>query len=699
MVVEKRKTPPKREGENNPKKQEVESPQVNKLNQRYGIGAQLLSRMGYVSGNGLGADNSGIINPIQSGSASTPGFQRAGLGMMSMTRNRYEEGYTSSSSEEDRDLISGPKTVAFNKTDQTPKGHRTDITQLLDELSTDSVVDYFDIDSGALITIKDSINKLDDQKFLREKLRLKRQFVELNEITERLSQLSKEIPVVENEMYEMSELVSVLNYLKKTELSDFDECIHKILKLQDDEQIDKLIANQIARLLKDSEWSDIIDPENKIVKSLKDMVENLKYRLNTKKYSLNRSQTELFKVVEKKLEPYCEKFLTSKKHEDYETLITLLLNFESVLKYIDLYDYLIDTYVTPHLVELIKPWKLSNHSSDVSPRDWISESLILGSERNDKTIRQVLLRWLKNIGLKFSPDFDNKIISDLTFIYNYLMERDARETLEYYLEFVHTFTNDYFMESFTPQLMNESWDGRNDHPATSQNTVKCVQILRKYVNLFRPVHYNAFMDFIFNEINAILFKWILYAEENDKKTAISWFNEFINHTFSNPLPDRLESKMIKKTLEFLRTWEQNNILTPIHKETNDFYKILDLTVDDLLDAEHINYLSCEKENEQESFSDYTINTLPIRMVTTSLKDVIEDYCEKNGFLIKKLPNGYAQLPYGHHRNSLVPVFEIINAESKKKVNISMKDDILWIQKADTLEYSPIYLYKITQLLQ
>ncbi|KAG0654068.1 hypothetical protein C6P45_003543 [Maudiozyma exigua] len=698
-MVEKRKIPPTKETENSTKKQEVESSPDNKLNQRYGIGAQLMSRMGYVSGSGLGVNSSGIVNPIQSGATSAPGFQRAGLGMMSAAGNWSEEGYTSSSSEDDINLTNGPKTVSFNRTNQTPKGNRTDITRLLDELSTDSVVDYFDVDSDALITIKDSINKLDDQSFLREKLKIKRQFVELNQVTRRLSELSKEIPLVENEMLEMSELVNVLNYLKTTDLSDFDECIHKILKLQDDEQVDKLVANQIIRLLKGSDWGDIVDPENKIVKSLKDLIENLKYRLITKKGSLNRSQTELFNVTQKRFESYCERLLLSKTYEDYETVITLLLNFESILKYVDLYDYIIDTCITPHLLELIKQWKIPAHHSNKSPRDWISDSLILGSERNDKAVRNELLQWLKSTGSKFNSDLDNKEISDVTFVYNYLMKGGVRETFECYLNFVNTFTNDYFMKFFTPQLMKESWDTENLNFMANQPTIKCVQILRKYVDLFRPVHYNAYMDYIFNDLNGILFQWILYSDEHHKKVAISWFNAFVNYAFVNPLPNKLESRRIAKTIEFLTKWDKEGIIKPIHNESKGYHEIPDLTVDAFLEIEHNGDPSSSAHSNHKPASEYAINACPIRLIRSPLKKVIEDYCEENGLLIRKLPSRYAQLPYGKDKNSIVPTFEISNTESKKKVYVAMKDDILWKQKDDSSDYSPIYLHKISQLLQ
>lgn len=89
------------------------APTISKLTKTYGIGAKLLSSMGYVAGKGLGKDGSGITTPIET--QSRP-MHNAGLGMFSNTNssNYHSENEDYLSSEDE--VVEGIEQVKFNKT-------------------------------------------------------------------------------------------------------------------------------------------------------------------------------------------------------------------------------------------------------------------------------------------------------------------------------------------------------------------------------------------------------------------------------------------------------------------------------------------------------------------------------------------------------------------------------------------------------
>lgn len=98
-------------------------PASSSMTKKYGIGAKLLSRMGYVEGQGLGKDGSGITAPIET--EQRP--QGVGLGML--TANGSNDSESS-----DDEIIKKPGEVVFESGESLTERH--DITDKVRELET-----------------------------------------------------------------------------------------------------------------------------------------------------------------------------------------------------------------------------------------------------------------------------------------------------------------------------------------------------------------------------------------------------------------------------------------------------------------------------------------------------------------------------------------------------------------------------------
>ncbi|CAB4256533.1 similar to Saccharomyces cerevisiae YLR424W SPP382 Essential protein that forms a dimer with Ntr2p [Maudiozyma barnettii] len=659
-----------------------------KLKQRYGIGAQLLSKMGYVSGKGLGADSSGIVNPIQTESASSPAFQRAGLGMLSMTQSINDD-YSISSSDEDVKYSTQAKPVSFKKSEKIEsmsleKGGRKDVTGLLNELDLNSAIDYFNSDTPVLLTLKENINEMDDNTFFQRRSKLKLNLTEMSGTLNRLSLLDNEIPIVENDIYNIEEYVKVLEFLKSSTLSDFSDSLHMILKLPNDDTVDKLIANQIHRTLTQVAW-DPLDPSGTILSSLTDMLENLRYRLETNKGFLNRTQTVLYELVFTKMENFWSTIDLSRGRESYDTVIQYLLNYESILKYIGCYDFILETYITPQLIKSVKAWNLTDSVDEDSPRHWLYEQNTIASEKMISAAKQLLFDKFYQYCLNW--DYKTSTIpnsSDLIFIKNFLNE-DDRIKNNCIRNFAKTFLKDYLEKYYDPLIELEEWNDVKEN-IDEADSIAAVKTFRSYVNLFDASEYDLLLKFIFNELNKVLFQWLLYADDESKGASIFWFNWFINSTFLDPLPNEKEILEIKNTFKFLNEWKLSNTINPIHNE--------DFNVERSL--ENIYGVDMVSDDDRKE-PIYNMTNIPMRRIRPTFREIVEEFCEVHGFFIRKISNKYAHLKYGKDSSLLVPIFEVSNTINDKRMNIAMKDDILWAEKEEG-KYLPTFLYKMTHLL-
>lgn len=301
------------------------------MSKKYGIGAKLLSKMGYVAGQGLGKDGSGIAHPIQAEQRPMPSV---GLGMMSSLGDKYNEGYDSS---DDEEQAPRSQDVAFEKSDVKvmPKDnkvqdrrHQTQLNRILSDLQSNLALK---ISPGFL-------ERISSASFDR-KVELERLANSLLNGQERITTIDDRIKILEAEVAELDDegvlLYDIDESLKKSStILDKAACI---MGLSDTDLVDSLLANTLRREY--SMQDDIVVPTSENLDQLVELAEILRYQMDTSSTQLNRTQSTIYKLIFKRFVKFWEGFTVNK--EQTNMMISLMLDFEPLLKFISCFDYVL----------------------------------------------------------------------------------------------------------------------------------------------------------------------------------------------------------------------------------------------------------------------------------------------------------------------------------------------------------------------
>ena len=675
------------------------------MTKKYGIGAKLLAQMGYVSGQGLGSDGKGIFNPIE---AVKRPQGKVGLGMLSSTADRInrqdddfyssEDENMNSSSDEDistlktnaiKSLIKkdNSKFVAFNKKG-TVTLNNSERLKLLNKLRGLEINDP-NINIPSVLK-EDLENKPEISKDMR--LELLDIVQKLEHIELRLKSLDLRIPSLKTEQQQIESTNSILLQLdeniSKLELLPNGEFlqtyIDKIMQLQDDDVLDSLMAKLIRITFlqepfnSDDNW---MLKDNMFEKCIFPIIDTLQYRINDELFSdrkLNKTQTVIFRIVHPKI----EKLVKGINFEDgvnYKRIITVLVDYEPTLKYIHCYDNIFGALIMPMLLaELSKT--VANNVSD-SNITWLLDFISLLPSENIKEIQSSLQHIFKSYCTNWyyrDPVISRENITVIKTIleddqYYQIVQREFTPTVE---EFVSKY---YKLEVELDDNQREKMDSGF---FTSMDVFRFIRSI-KYI--IYPKDYDAFIYLFFNGINKILYDWVFYYGDDNKMRhkAEKWFSWFINGVFSGYTdknkPDSNEVAQIKITKQFLENIDNNS--NPIHDE---FFSIVEVLISNLLGNDE----NEDSTNKKKSDENYTIDTIPMRKVAVTFKEVVEDYCFANGCILEKLSNKYTDISIGSRHSVLVPIFQVKNGSKNR--NIALKDDILWVEGKDG-NYVPTYL--------
>lgn len=625
-----------------------------KLDKKYGIGAKLLSKMGYVEGQGLGKNGSGIANPIQV----TPRANASvGLGMLSQKRAKQHEAIGSSDEEQ------GPRShnpVAFNKTatetlsedkDKLEQRHRRALKQRFSELQCELRLSLSpelldNIDTASLDEIKDLEN-------LTEKL-LKNQ-KSCNSLEHRIRTLELETTSLKDEATQLAEINKDMAAEGTHSLLDGAS---KILSLSDRELVDKFISQLLRR------WFSTVASSNAAYEELLELVEVLQYQMDAATSQLNRSQTQIHKIIFDWYSSRWQEFTVDKEHTSL--VILTLLDLEPVLKFIGCFEYVLEKFIYPRLLNALETWEIV-HSGEFPPRLWIFDFMVVVNQSMREKFEDIVA---DKLTVYFDTWYhrDSPLISrpDLIFIQELLGQRYVR------------IIRDKFLPEFIKQLWDKHFDPLmelEDSTAISpdEGSIYYVRTLLTYRHYFDQKVFDTLLKAVFNEYNKILYQWLLYSTPQDGKKAKYWFFYIVNEIFRDSTPLGPELTQIRQTLTFLDSAAHK----PMHDESLDLLKDLDIPHKDDM-------------HNDESVRD-TVQNIPMRKVSATFKSVVEDFCSDNGFLMEKLQNQYAQLPYGLNGDSLVPLFRLSRGNTSHYV--AMNDDILWLEKGKG-KFIPTYLYEL-----
>ena len=655
------------------------APTISKLTKTYGIGAKLLSSMGYVAGKGLGKDGSGITTPIET--QSRP-MHNAGLGMFSNTNssNYHSENEDYLSSEDE--VVEGIEQVKFNKTSTEVLGEALlndsgdmTIVRTLRELRLagvqlpESILKELDPLNAVPKPKKDAVVEI-----LQELLGIEKS---LEAIRQRTSQLEVQV----KEYYGQGRLLSELEVTLRDEskhVSLYDK-IGAILKLSDDELIDRLTSCLLRKELLIEFDLDHLEKPNDILDELTQIIELLAYRMDTTSKFLNRTQTTIFKVIYPKLKKFWEGFDMTKSKID--SAITLLLDFQQVLSFIGCKEHIMEEFVYPKLLQELDNWELHDEVGHVSPRVWVLDFMVLIDDKIKDTIVDKIeakfFAYCKNWYHRESFCITN---SDIIFIKELICERRYYKIL--CKEFLPKFLDELWERHNDPIYELEDWKEKQEWKEKDSGFFYFMKKLRSYTHYFHPKQYELMIRGTFNNINKILYQWHLYSTVEDLHKSKWWLNWLMNTVFEHSLPTEIELSEIRKSYNIFAMSHRYHL----DKSTLDEDFDLRQGLRNLMETQVIDDIS---QSEQEPT--YTVQNIPLGKVSSSFKDVVEDYCLEKGYLISKIPNRYTQLPYGRDQDCIVPLFEIRNG--KKKMEVALKHDILWVEDSSGT-FKPIYLWAL-----
>lgn len=734
---------------------------------KYGVGAKLLSRMGYKIGHGLGSEGKGISKPIE---AFKRPHGKAGLGMLSDLSNyqdddlEYDNDYSSSSSSSFSSSIISETSIPFNENrvsntltslyEKSKKNKKSSKKKkiifnkkgsvtlnnmerlklisrlkdleinhpsiiipytLLDNLKTKTV-----ISRESRIQIVDIVQKLENIE------------IQLESLSDRIANLNVQHKVLDVSSSILSDIAQHLS-VKDPDvfLVQVPECIEKILQIENDDIMDILMSRFLRHLF--NIQKNCVDDDQEITcnnnndktdskfwiltntpfqKYFLPIVDILQYRIDENQFlkkKLNRSQTVIFQNVYPSIIELI-KSIKLRSTIDFDTLVATLIDYEQLLKYLDCYDYLLENVLMPKIEDIIyDDWELNDDSINLN---WLLNTLILLPDEKIKDIKEMV----KN---KFEDHcyhwyYRDSIISQQNLlIIKQILDSDDQfyKIIRKILlpKFVKLVDKYFDLEYDMAHLGNSNYTNSDNMEEVQDNfdSIYVFKFIRDHRYIFYPNDYEVFILSFFNLINKFIFDWCFYYKYDQLlvQKAEHWFNWLINKVFSGSTkintPSQLEISQIKRSKEFLSKFtnhshnndnghdcygDDNNVdtveLIPIHDETFNLLDSLESINGET--NKNTKHVDCDGE-------EYKVVSLPIRKVTVTFKEVVEDYCVEKGYILQKLNNRYTDISFNSTNCVLMPIYEVRNGSRYK--NIAIKDDILWVED-DKGRYTPTYLHEL-----
>lgn len=746
----------------------------NEMIKKYGVGAKLLSRMGYKIGHGLGSEGKGISKPIE---AIKRPHGKAGLGMLSDLSNHQNDdleddnGYSSSSSSFSSSVVS-EASIFFNENmvNGTPIPSHEKAKKNTESSKEKKII----FNKKGTVTLNNVerlklINRLKDLEINHPNIKipytlldtLKTKTVISKELRIQIVDIVQKLENIEIQLEILTDRIAILNIQHKSltvsgsilsdiaqylSIKDPDafliqvpEYIEKILQIENDDIMDILMSRFLKHLF--NSQKNYADKDQEIVnfdsndKSVSELwiltdtpfqkyflpvVDILQYRIDENMYlkkKLNRTQTVIFQNVY----PVISKLIESTKLGsvfDFDTMIATLIDYEQLLKYLNCYDYLLENVLMPKIEDIIyDDWELYADTVNVN---WLLNILILLPDEKIQDIKEMVKNKFEDYCYHWY--YRDPIISRQ----NLLIIKQILDSDDQFYKIIRTFllpkfvkvSDKYFDLEYDMVHLSDKNDNDNDNDYDHDNmdgvqdnfdSIYVFKFIRDHQYIFHSRDYEIFILFFFNSINKFIFDWCFYYNHNQLSVqrAKNWFCWFINQVFFGfteaNAPSQLEISQIKKSKEFLFkliNYSQNNDnnsdnrnnhgneidgdfveITPIHDETFN-----------LLDSLEFIYEATDKDTWRIDCDseEYKVASLPMRKVTVTFKEVVEDYCVEKGYILQKLNNKYTDISFGSTNCVLVPIYQVRNGSRHK--NIAIKDDILWVED-DKGDYTPMYLHE------
>lgn len=627
------------------------------LEEQYGFGARLLKKLGYVEGSGLGKQGQGLATPIEVDTEQTG--THAGLGMLGKRSHvqmddESSNGSHSSSSEDGEVPEPRHKNVKFKRTSVVESG----IGRQLEALDIDLDVQQVLRNPNAQVIIEDIVHRQQT----------------LDNVVKKIAMVQLELDQVENKMEIISNIGDEnLSLLQKVE---------ELLKIEDESMVDDLMAQLLNKEFSTLEFSSL---DESLLKILLPIVDLLQFTVEGAGNNLNKTQTQLYLILFPKIEAVFKNLDLCNSGQVDQT-IYILIEYETVMKFISVYDLVIENFVLPKLQDTLSHWTGEQSAS----LNYLYDFYVLLNKLQRRKLRSLM----KEAFISYCDKWYHRDARP----FNCLHFKDIIGTEEFYaLSKTHLLPlmiEQLVDGHFDPGYDLESWESINH---TIEGPVYCFTMIRDYYDFFDKATCELIVYTMCNEIKKLVKEWQLFGTKDNNKNWRNWLRNMLNAVFNSD--KEIQVVEVSQLHELYRAISDGKIDYDRYFDIRDHLKtkksgpiLIDLEKDDDDEIigidDDINELQSSGDRDENG---YNVSNIPLRRVTPTLREVLQDYCEQHGYIMTRDNTKYTQLPYGSDRNALVPVITIQKIGSPPQ-RVAIKDDILWIERKTGFE--PDYLYNL-----
>ncbi|CCE61858.1 hypothetical protein TPHA_0B01860 [Tetrapisispora phaffii CBS 4417] len=506
-----------------------------KLTKKYGIGARLLSKMGFVEGQGLGRDGKGIAQPIH---AEQRPQGHVGLGSFIGDNRKVEEAenlrdtYSSSSDE----FVSHSQ-VKFNASKTFQLNNNINLKFNNEEFNL-KFLKYKDKLPSEIVQ-KYETNKLQSNqktKLWGSLSDLSNLYAEVDTINSKLESLNVSISSYEQNSLKIAALLSEYhqdlkllpailcnnNDYDRNEIS-FKNYLRTILESVDsDELTDEIVSRLIMErysTIPNEIFLQVTEEKNLIFTELQYIIMTFPSIFQNISKTLNYSQSSLYNVIV----PSMRNLWQSLKDADIKTVdlfLFLLGTYATVFESIKIKDYIENNIIYQSLYSIVSDWDL-NDSYTKYPILKLSKSYW------NEDLQQLLLENYRSHCESFNAETNSFLSKDnRSILANLIPRQDMYKATSIYI--VPKLKQSW---NLNVDILKEFETWNDNFFDNTVGTFSFVSLLVNFQNALPKEYISSWLLCILNELNKLLFEFCQYSNLEERehiKAFAAWFLDKLN---------------------------------------------------------------------------------------------------------------------------------------------------------------------------